>query len=69
MNRQLPTLEDVAREAGVSRATVSRVINGVRNVDAGIQDQVRQAIERTGYAPNRAARSLVTRRAETIALV
>jgi DNA-binding LacI/PurR family transcriptional regulator len=69
MNRQVPTLEDVAREAGVSRATVSRVINGVRNVDPDIQDQVRRAIERTGYAPNRAARSLVTRRAETIALV
>ncbi|MFB7708514.1 LacI family DNA-binding transcriptional regulator [Streptomyces sp. NPDC056105] len=69
MNRQAPTLEDVAREAGVSRATVSRVINGVRNVDPGIQDAVRQAIDRTGYAPNRAARSLVTRRAETIALV
>ncbi|MBT2527893.1 LacI family DNA-binding transcriptional regulator [Streptomyces sp. ISL-99] len=69
MTRQLPTLEDVAREAGVSRATVSRVINGIRNVDPAIQDVVRSAIERTGYTPNRAARSLVTRRAETIALV
>ncbi|MFD7713026.1 LacI family DNA-binding transcriptional regulator [Streptomyces sp. NPDC059785] len=69
MSRRAPTLEDVAREAGVSRATVSRVVNGIRNVDPGIQDTVRRAIERTGYAPNRAARSLVTRRAETIALV
>ncbi|MFI0813161.1 LacI family DNA-binding transcriptional regulator [Streptomyces echinatus] len=69
MSRQAPTLEDVAREAGVSRATVSRVVNGVRNVDPAIQELVRQAIERTGYAPNRAARSLVTRRAETVALV
>ncbi|MHC3472842.1 LacI family DNA-binding transcriptional regulator [Streptomyces sp. 7R007] len=69
MRRQAPTLEDVAREAGVSRATVSRVVNGVRNVDPEIQDLVRRAIERTGYAPNRAARSLVTRRAETVALV
>ncbi|MFG3280572.1 LacI family DNA-binding transcriptional regulator [Streptomyces sp. NPDC048111] len=69
MSRQAPTLEDVAREAGVSRATVSRVVNGVRNVDPAIQEQVQRAIERTGYAPNRAARSLVTRRAETIALV
>ncbi|MFD9003284.1 LacI family DNA-binding transcriptional regulator [Streptomyces sp. NPDC059582] len=69
MSRQAPTLEDVAREAGVSRATVSRVVNGVRNVDPVIQEMVRQAIERTGYAPNRAARSLVTRRAETVALV
>ncbi|MDT0267263.1 LacI family DNA-binding transcriptional regulator [Streptomyces sp. DSM 44915] len=64
-----PTLEDVAREAGVSRATVSRVINGVRNVDPGIQDVVRRAVEATGYVPNRAARSLVTRRAGAVALV
>ncbi|MEU7341312.1 MULTISPECIES: LacI family DNA-binding transcriptional regulator [unclassified Streptomyces] len=69
MSRQAPTLEDVAREAGVSRATVSRVINGVRNVDPGIQEVVRQAVERTGYAPNRAARSLVTRRTQTVALI
>ncbi|MGW7297970.1 LacI family DNA-binding transcriptional regulator [Streptomyces sp. NPDC054829] len=69
MIRRLPTLEDVAREAGVSRATVSRVINGVRNVDPAIQSVVMEAVARTGYAPNRAARSLVTRRAETIALV
>ncbi|MFJ4006996.1 LacI family DNA-binding transcriptional regulator [Streptomyces sp. NPDC090023] len=69
MSREAPTLEDVAQEAGVSRATVSRVINGVRNVDPGIQETVRRAIERTGYAPNRAARSLVTRRSQTVALV
>ncbi|MBP0456927.1 LacI family DNA-binding transcriptional regulator [Streptomyces montanisoli] len=64
-----PTLEDVARAAGVSRATVSRVVNGVRNVDPEIQETVRQAVAATGYTPNRAARSLVTRRAEVIALV
>lgn len=64
-----PTLEDVARVAGVSRATVSRVVNGVRNVDPAIQEAVRAAVAATGYRPNRAARSLVTRRAETIALV
>ncbi|MDT0444532.1 LacI family DNA-binding transcriptional regulator [Streptomyces sp. DSM 41886] len=64
-----PTLEDVARAAGVSRATVSRVINGIRNVDPAIQDLVRRAVEATGYVPNRAARSLVTRRADSIALV
>lgn len=64
-----PTLEDVARVAGVSRATVSRVVNGTRNVDVKIQELVRAAIDETGYAPNRAARSLVTKRAGTIALV
>ncbi|RYJ29315.1 transcriptional regulator [Streptomyces sp. L-9-10] len=64
-----PTLEDVARAAGVSRATVSRVVNGVRNVDPVIQESVRQAVATTGYTPNRAARSLVTRRTDAIALV
>ncbi|MFF3031088.1 LacI family DNA-binding transcriptional regulator [Streptomyces rubiginosohelvolus] len=64
-----PTLEDVARAAGVSRATVSRVVNGVRNVDPVIQEAVRRAVSVTGYTPNRAARSLVTRRADAIALV
>ncbi|RKN10890.1 LacI family DNA-binding transcriptional regulator [Streptomyces radicis] len=67
--RPSPTLEDVARAAGVSRATVSRVINQIRNVDPLIQAVVRQAIEETGYVPNRAARSLVTRRAGAVALV
>ncbi|MFF9012830.1 LacI family DNA-binding transcriptional regulator [Streptomyces sp. NPDC014870] len=69
MGRRGPTLEDVAREAGVSRATVSRVVNRVRNVDPGIQEAVRRAIDRTGYSPNLAARSLVTRRTEAVALV
>ncbi|MYU35765.1 substrate-binding domain-containing protein [Streptomyces sp. SID8358] len=64
-----PTLEDVARAAGVSRATVSRVINGVRNVDPTIQEAVREAVSVTGYTPNRAARSLVTRRTDAVALV
>ncbi|KAA6210460.1 LacI family DNA-binding transcriptional regulator [Streptomyces filamentosus] len=69
MGNRGPTLEDVAREAGVSRATVSRVVNGVRNVAPGIQEAVREAIARTGYAPNQAARSLVTRRTGAVALV
>jgi DNA-binding LacI/PurR family transcriptional regulator len=64
-----PTLEDVARVAGVSRATVSRVVNGVRNVDPEIQENVRRAVAVTGYVPNHAARSLVTRRVGAIALV
>jgi DNA-binding LacI/PurR family transcriptional regulator len=64
-----PTLEDVARVAGVSRATVSRVVNGVRNVDPEIQENVRRAVAVTGYVPNNAARSLVTRRVGSVALV
>ncbi|MDL4818492.1 LacI family DNA-binding transcriptional regulator [Actinomadura opuntiae] len=64
-----PTLEDVARVAGVSRATVSRVVNGIRNVSPEIQEAVWKAVATTGYAPNRAARSLVTRRTGTVALI
>ncbi len=64
-----PTLEHVARVAGVSRATVSRVVNGHPNVDPSLRDVVHQAITATGYVPNRAARSLVTRRTGTVALV
>ncbi|MFC0547220.1 LacI family DNA-binding transcriptional regulator [Kutzneria chonburiensis] len=64
-----PTLEHVAKVAGVSRATVSRVVNGIRNVDPELREAVEKAIEQTGYVPNRAARSLVTRRAGAVALV
>jgi DNA-binding LacI/PurR family transcriptional regulator len=63
------TLEEVARVAGVSRATVSRVVNGVATVDSHIRQVVERAIAATGYLPNLAARSLVTRRADAIALV
>lgn len=69
MPERLPTLQDVARVAGVSRATVSRVVNNVRNVDPEIHRLVSQAVAATGYVPNRAARSLVTGRAGSIALV
>ena len=69
VDRRLPTLQDVARVAGVSRATVSRVINNVRNVDPEIHRVVSEAVAATGYVPNRAARSLVTGRAGSIALV
>ncbi|MDG4827151.1 LacI family DNA-binding transcriptional regulator [Asanoa sp. WMMD1127] len=68
-NARLPTLEDVARIAGVSRATVSRVINGIRNVNPELHEVVWNAVHATGYVANRAARSLVTRRTGTIALV
>ncbi|WP_329041807.1 LacI family transcriptional regulator [Streptomyces sp. NBC_00178] len=63
------TLEDVAAVAGVSRATVSRVINGATTVDPALRRVVEEAVATTGYVPNRAARSLVTRRTDSIALV
>lgn len=69
MDRRPVTLEEVARVAGVSRATVSRVVNGVATVDRELRRVVEKAISSTGYAPNRAARSLATRRAGAIGLV
>ena len=64
-----PTLDDVAREAGVSRATVSRVINSADTVSENLVAIVQQAITVVGYVPNRPARQLVTRRSGVIALV
>ncbi|WFE37041.1 LacI family DNA-binding transcriptional regulator [Micromonospora sp. WMMD998] len=66
---QRPTLEAVARRAGVSRATVSRVVNGSTTVAEPIQQAVRRAVEELGYVPNLAARSLVTQRTDSVALV
>ncbi|WP_432141807.1 LacI family DNA-binding transcriptional regulator [Streptomyces sp. bgisy084] len=64
-----PTLEAVAARAGVSRATVSRVVNGGAGVRAAVQERVRQAVTELGYVPNSAARSLVTRRTGAVAVV
>jgi DNA-binding LacI/PurR family transcriptional regulator len=66
---QRPTLEEVARRAGVSRATVSRVVNGSTTVAGPIQEAVRRAVAELGYVPNLAARSLVTHRTDSVALV
>jgi DNA-binding LacI/PurR family transcriptional regulator len=63
------TLEEVAAVAGVSKSTVSRVINDSPAVSASVRDVVNAAIEMTGYRPNRAARSLVTRRTGSIGLI
>ena len=67
--RPPPTLETVAAATGFSRATVSRVINGSTRVAPEIRRAVQAAIEQIGYVPNRAARSLVTRKTDSIALV
>ncbi|MEW9529352.1 LacI family DNA-binding transcriptional regulator [Microbispora sp. NPDC049125] len=64
-----PTLEAVAARAGVGRGTVSRVINGSPKVSDRARDAVLLAIQELGYVPNRAARTLVTNRTDTIALV
>lgn len=53
-----PTIEDVAREAGVSAMTVSRVINKEKNVREQTRQTVLETIERLNYLPNSAARNL-----------
>jgi DNA-binding LacI/PurR family transcriptional regulator len=63
------TLEHVAREARVSRATASRVVNGDLRVGAQARRAVEAAVRELGYVPNLAARSLVTRRSDSVALV
>lgn len=63
------TLEEVASAARVSRATASRVVNGDRRVREAARTAVETAIRELGYVPNRAARSLVTRRSNSVAVV
>ena len=53
-----PTIMDVARTAGVSSATVSRVMNGASTVDKELSRRVRAAVRSTGYVPNAMGRSL-----------
>jgi DNA-binding LacI/PurR family transcriptional regulator len=67
--RRPPTIDEVARLAGVGRGTASRVVNGSPQVSPATRAAVQQAVETLGYVPNRAARSLVTRRTDTVALV
>jgi LacI family transcriptional regulator len=63
------TLYDVAREAGVSTATVSRVVHGQDRVSTSTRRRVLEAIEALGYVPDGAAQSLAQRRKEVIGLV
>src|SRR5690606_40864027 len=64
-----PTLDEVAALAGVGRGTVSRVVNGSPQVSPAARAAVERAIVKLGYVPNRAARSLATRRTDSVALV
>ena len=64
--RKRPTIRDVAREAGVSYATVSRVLNGREWVSPEAVRAVREAIARTGYTANPHARSLATGKSGSI---
>jgi Transcriptional regulators len=64
-----PTLEEVAKLAGVSRSTVSRVVNQHPNVRPEVRERVWEVIRKTGYQPHAAARSLATRRTRVIGLI
>ncbi|MGW2449085.1 LacI family DNA-binding transcriptional regulator [Streptomyces sp. NPDC001675] len=64
----MPTMADVARNAGVSVATVSHVLNGTRPVLPSTRQAVLDAVDALGYTPNTLARSLVTSRTRSIGL-
>jgi len=63
------TLEEIAKLAGVSRSTVSRVVNDHPSVREQVRERVWQVVHETGYQPHAAARSLVTRRTRTIGVI
>jgi LacI family transcriptional regulator len=65
----MATLREVARRAGVSPMTVSRVVNRSQQVSPELRARVEQALAESGYIPNTVARNLRTRRTDTIALV
>lgn len=67
--RATATIEEVAAVAGVSRSTVSRVVNGSTAVSPAAAEAVQRAIAELNYVPNRAARSLASRATMAIALV
>lgn len=63
------TIYDVAREANVSMATVSRVVNGNPNVKPSTRQKVLEAIERLGYRPNAVARGLASKKTTTVGVI
>jgi DNA-binding LacI/PurR family transcriptional regulator len=67
--RRRPTIDDVAAAAGVSRGTVSRVLNGGRWVSPEASAAVQKAMKKTGYVVNHSARSLVTKQSNAVAFV
>src|SRR5215472_16973679 len=69
LQQQPPTIYDVAREAGVSIASVSRVLNGHRNPRQETRDRVLQAVAELGFVPDGAARALSARLKEVVGVV
>jgi LacI family transcriptional regulator len=62
-------IKDIAKKAGMSPSTISRVINGKTNVNPEKRDRVLKLIEETGYVPNQAARNMVLQRSFTVGIV
>lgn len=69
MSKQTVTIYDVAREAGVSMATVSRVVNGNPNVKPSTRKKVTEVIERLKYRPNAVARGLASKKTTTVGVI
>lgn len=67
--RKRVTVHDVATEAGVSRGTVSRVLNGQRYVSDEAREAIEKAVARTGYVPNIAARNLVNQSTQAVGFI
>lgn len=63
------SIKDVAKEAGVSIATVSRVLNDIDVVNEETKKRVKDAIDKLGYMPNIVARSLKTQETRTIGII
>ena len=66
---QFVTVKDLAREAGVSTATISRVLNNTGPVAPETRERIEQAIEKLGYRPNRVAQELVRGRSSVIGVL
>jgi DNA-binding LacI/PurR family transcriptional regulator len=69
VRKRRPTIHDVAAHAGVSRGTVSRLLNGDKYVSTSARVAIERAIAETGYVVNRNARSLVTQRTGSVVMV
>jgi LacI family transcriptional regulator len=63
------TLEDIAKLAGVSRSTVSRVVNNQPNVNPAVRERVLDVVKKTDYHPNPAARALASQRSHMIGMI
>jgi len=66
---EMPTMSDVARQAGVALSTVSYAINGTRPISAETRDRIFAAMDELGYRPNALARGLASKRSRIIALL